>query len=135
MLPKITIYDIADTTDAVFTKLSLMDYDWLEYDFSATIHTRDNGIIHMAVEYVGTTECRVYVEQSYANDVKYQYDENLKIADMVIEFIKTYETVHAESLGTFKAFDNTQITIDFYNKIIPLLTNEPIIESAKNEND
>ena len=132
MLPKITIYDISDTTDAVFTKLSLMDYDWLEYDFSATIHTRDKGIIHITIEYVGTTECRVYAEQSYiTNNIKYRYEESLEIADIVIEFIRDYELAHAESLCTSKAFDNTQITIDFYNKIIPLLINEPTIEPVE----
>ena len=102
--------------DRIMTKLTLDDYDWMEYTFETWFPTKLQGFLHIKVIYVGTVDSKMEVEQTYNGNL---YIHNIVFSSDLFEaFIKDYLTKHLASWDSEYAFCGEKEAITFYNTIL-----------------
>ncbi len=116
---QLTEFDLSRTTpcdDRLMTKLTLDDYDWMEYTFESWFPTRAQGFLHICVIYAGTVRSEMQVEQTI-NDKVYKHSI-IFATDIFVDFIKDYMTKHLAQWDSEHAFCGEREAVEFYNKIL-----------------
>lgn len=109
-------FKFGDLVNSLESTITLSDYDWMTYSLEAHIPTKDQGDLNVSCKFIGHSECEVLIEQNLNEKI---VDHNFTIDYIIyIDFLKKYLTGLSASLGTSKAFDNSEILVDFYNRVI-----------------
>ena len=113
----LSAFDLSQTApcdDRLMTRLTLDDYDWMQYTFETWFPTREQGFLYVKVEYIGSTISTMFVEQ----DKKYIH-EVLFDSDLFKNFNQKFLTEHLKQWDTHAyAFCGEQLAVEFFNEIL-----------------
>lgn len=127
-------FDLSQTApcdDRLVTKVTLDDYDWMEYTFETYFPTKAQGFLYVKIEYCGFIESQMIVKQRI-DDKKYIHIITFS-TDIFIEFIKDFLTKHIAQWDNTYAFSGEQEAVEIYNKILDNAITYKTQEDTKKE--
>ena len=110
------VFNEEEHLDRVHTTLKLYDYDWMNYHLSAFFREKKLGLLNIEFIYCGVVTSRMIVTQ-VLNDKKIEYTYEYS-SDIFINYLKQYMTKHIKQWEDKYAFNDEEIVIEFYNKVI-----------------
>ena len=117
---ELSAFDLSKTApcdDRIMTKLTLDDYDWMSYVFETYFPTKDQGLLHVKIEYAGFTVSEMVVTQKFDNDYlvihKVEFDSRI-----FSDFLKSYMNHHIAQWEETYAFNGGELAIDLFNEIL-----------------
>ena len=128
---KYTAFDFSFTPlcpDRIITKLTLDDYDWMQYVFEAWLPTKEQGLLHMKAEYFGSTVCtlKVIQEKSRGDEIyNKEIIHEIKFKTELFEaFITDFMKKHIAQWHETYAFNGGEEAVKFYNRILRSVKNK-----------
>ena len=118
----------APCDDRLMTKVTLDDYDWMDYKFETYFPTKTQGLLHMTLNYVGFVTSYMTVEQKI-NDKTVTHTLEFD-SDIFIEFIKDFLTKHIAAWDETYAFCGEKEAVEIYNKILDNHTDYKVEQST-----
>ena len=105
-----------DCDDRIATKLTLDDYNWMNYTLETVFPTKSQGLLKIKIEYKGSSVCTINIEQFF-NGKKYLHkiDFNVKLFS---DFIKDYMLKHIKNWDETFAFNGGFEAVQFFNRIL-----------------
>lgn len=98
------------------TRLTLADYDWMNYTLSTKFKTAAMGQLNVVFEYRGCTTSLMEVEQHLHNQAtKFVYEFSTELFE---DHIAAFLVNHIRSWDSEFAFDGEKYVIDFFNDVI-----------------
>lgn len=108
----LSAFDLSYYVDVYDTKILLADYDWMTYELSASISTKEYGDMKIEFKYYGVIYCYMIVE---TEKWKYSFRFN---TDLFEEHIIIFLRKHIKSWKEEKAFDVMEELVNFYNDVL-----------------
>lgn len=126
MLQKINLEDVDISSNDYLTKLTLSDYNWMEYSFQAVLPMHER-IVHFKASYIGTADTEIAITETLAG----RGDSTWKFciaSTKFYAFLTEYMTKHIASHNTNNAFLGNKETISFINDCIANADNNDITQ-------
>lgn len=113
--------------DRICTKLTLNDYDWMEYTFETQLPTVDQGMLSVKVVYYGLKESDCEITQKINGK---QFIHKISFdSDIFNRFLKEYLIKEANMIFDKEfCFNGGEEAVGLYNKIISEPTKYEIID-------
>ena len=125
-----------DTTD---TRLSLWDYDWINYEMFINVAHREQGLLRIKFRYNASKLSSMYVKQAISEE---DYTRHLYTfpSQMFEEYLKVYLVAQLQAVHKGRWFRMGEpILINFFNDVLDKYTQyyneEQIIEHFNKEDD
>lgn len=119
---KLSAFDMTNEwpcDDRLTGKLSLDDYDWMDYKFETYFPTKEQGRLVIEVEYFGFATCTMKVDQYHDQHSYTYYHHEFKFdSDIFVKFLKKYMTQHIKQWGKKYAFCGEKLAVELYNNIV-----------------
>ena len=117
-LTKINLKNLIANNDGelINTKLTLDDYDWMQYTLCAEFKTKETGTLNVKFEYYGAVESNMLVTQTLNDTTKtieYRYS-----TDVFEKHLMRFLSKHMAQWGQTFAFSGEDIIISFYNEVL-----------------
>ena len=118
--------DYTGDMDRIFTKLTLDDYDWVNYRLEAVFPIRNEPTLYLKFEYYGSLFCALFLSTFYDNDGE---DAELRFNSEIFErYLAEYLEEHLASRDNPGAFYGGDIALRFFNEV--LTNKDTAIKSA-----
>lgn len=118
--------------DRIETRLTLKDYDWMEYTFECWFPTIKQGDLCIVASYNGMGSCNAKITQ-VINGEKYLH--SFEFSNSIWKrFITNYMKKHIDQWITGQVFYAGEEAVAFYNEILNDAENYNIKEVVKEEN-
>ena len=103
-------------TDRLMTKLTLHDYEWMEYKFETWLPTKKQGMLTVTATYNGTAESKMVVWQNMEGHAAVH--TITFPAEVFEEFLKDFLIKHVKQWESDYAFCGGEEAVGLYNNVL-----------------